>query len=54
MKVIEELSGPDQAKNDITIPVNKFTKNILGLQTINDMEGIREYEIMKQAQEANE
>lgn len=44
MKVVEELAGPEYAKADTAIAVSKFTKNILGLQTINDMEGIKEYE----------
>jgi len=31
--------------------VNKFAKNILGLQTINDIEGIKEFEVLKNVRE---
>lgn len=47
MRMIEELAGPDYAKTDIQIPLSKFTKNILGLQTINDLDGNKQFELVK-------
>jgi len=44
MKIVEELAGPEYAKNDITVSCRKFTEKILGLQTVNDADAIQEFQ----------